>query len=201
MSATPAFLSVAEGERGEFICRTTPPADAPSPRRVFWKKAERPGGALQELPSNMYDDGNGRLSFYSANAAEMNGNYVCYIEESTDTATVSFLATVGVPVEAAIQYRVTLSKQTLKLSAGGSGEVVCAAEAPADAPSPDRIIWSFVGADSLPSGVFDDGRGSLSFRNAAAAQSGTYVCKTQPEEASSKASVTVIFSAIPGQGK
>ena len=178
-----------EGGQGEFVCQVDTPSDAPTPERLLWKRA----GDTEELPSGMYDDGNGRLVIRSADAS-MVGKYICYIQESAASAQASFTVAIPDPVIPGIPYRVTVSKEQIELNEGGSGQVTCTAETPADAPSPRGLVWSLRGATSLPIGVFDDGRGTLTFSRAKPSHAGTYFCDTDPITPNSRAVVDVVFS-------
>ena len=193
----PPLLNIVEGGQGSFDCRVETPADAPAPARLYWKRA----GDTEVLPSGMYDDGNGRLVISSARAASMTGSYICYIRESSASDQATLVISVeGIDPTAGIPYIVTVSKEQIELNEGGSDQVICSAETPADAPSPRGFVWSLRGADSLPAGVFDDGRGTLTFSRAQSSHAGTYFCDTNPPTPNSRAVVDVLFRGQPSQG-
>ena len=193
----PPILGLVEGDQGNFVCRVETPADAPAPARLYWKRA----GDSESLPSGMYDDGNGKLVISSARASSMIGDYICYIQESSASARASLTVAVDVidpPV--GIPYRVSVTKEQIELNEGGSDQVTCSAETPADAPAPRGLVWSLRGAASLPAGVFDDGRGTLTFSRAQSSHAGTYFCDTNPPNPSSRAILDVSFNDQPSQG-
>ena len=193
----PPILSLVEGDQGNFDCRVETPADAPAPARLYWKRAGDP----EALPSGMYDDGNGRLVISSARASTMTGKYICYIKESSASDRAALTITVDGNPPVGIPYIVRVTKEQIELNEGGSDQVTCSAETPADAPSPRGFVWSLRGADALPAGVFDDGRGTLTFSRAKSSHAGTYFCDTNPPTPSSRAVVDVVFRGQPSQGE
>ena len=194
---SPPSLGLVEGERGQFVCEVETPADAPAPAQLYWKKA----GDSSSLPSGVVDEGNGRLTISSARASSMMGDYVCFIRESSDSAKAFLTVAAETTVPSGIPYIVKVTKEQMELKEGGSDQVTCTAETPADAPSPQGMVWSLRGSASLPDGVFDDGRGTLSFSRAKASHAGTYFCDTNPSNPSSRAVVDVSFSGQATQGK
>ena len=188
-------MGLLEGERGEFVCQVATPADAPAPSRLYWKRAD----VNEPLPSGMYDDGNGKLIISSARSS-MVGEYACYINEAPITAKAAFTVAIEDVEPTGIPYIVRVSKEQVELKEGGSDQVTCTALTPADAPSPKGLVWSLRGAARLPDGVFDDGRGTLTFNRAKASHAGTYFCDTRPQNPQSRAILDVSFSDQATQG-
>ena len=151
--------------------------------KIEWSKVGNP-----VMPWGCFDNGQGMLVITGVDR-QHEGVYQCHAREAGLTSTVELRLTDSRP---SIQYFIHVDRKAISITSGETAEIRCRVDPPADAPAPSRLIWTFEGAQSLPRGIRDDGRGVLSISASAdASASGTYSCTPSSGSGEAKANVLI----------
>jgi hypothetical protein len=178
---------VVRGGNIEFICQLEGSREN---SKITWTKE-----GSNNMPWGCFDDGQGMLIITGVDR-QHEGVYSCNAEGLGLTSTVELRLTDKRP---SIQYFIRVDQKAVTLTAGTAKRVRCIVETPADTPAPEKLIWSFEGSQTLPSGIVDNGRGTLEITSKATnAASGTYVCS--PSSGSGQAKTNVVIRPGTGSG-